>query len=308
MERGAKVGPEGFDKIAILGSAPSSTMLAPFDDPSWAIWACSPGTFAQIAVKRSEAWFELHRWLPSEPGKSGAPGTRPWFSPEFNTFLQQYRGTVFMTDPRSMRDPAPWGELLKRDGPPQPSIPNSAPFPYEYLIRKHGPYHFTSSIAWMLALALEYKPRVLGLFGIDMAASSEYAYQRPGCQHFVGLAAAAGARIALPPESDLMRPTTMYGIGEHNERHVKLRERMMEFEAAKASSHQLVQTHTQNFKFMEGACEATKYFLEVWSDDIRPGFDQAMSFAGAYVNDIKAKQTELGSTGAEVVSLEAKAS
>ena len=40
-----KLGPDGFNKIAILGTAPSSMALAPFKDPAWSIWACSPGAF-----------------------------------------------------------------------------------------------------------------------------------------------------------------------------------------------------------------------------------------------------------------------
>src|SRR5215467_9147402 len=31
------------EKVAIIGMAPSSRMLAPFNDPTWDIWVCSPG-------------------------------------------------------------------------------------------------------------------------------------------------------------------------------------------------------------------------------------------------------------------------
>jgi hypothetical protein len=34
-------------KIAVMGSAPSSVALAPFGDPSWEIWGCSPGLYYQ---------------------------------------------------------------------------------------------------------------------------------------------------------------------------------------------------------------------------------------------------------------------
>ena len=92
-----KLGPDGFDGIAILGSAPSSTLLALFNDPSWSIWCTSPSVFATIASKRSDVWFELHRFLPYPPGNNGQAGTRPWFSPEFRQFLREYKGTVYMT-------------------------------------------------------------------------------------------------------------------------------------------------------------------------------------------------------------------
>lgn len=163
-----RLGPQGYDKIAILGSAPSSVALAPFDDPSWAIWGCSPATFVTCAPKRSDVWFELHRWQPSEPGKSGAPGTKPWFSPEFAQFLANHKGPVFMSERHE-------------------SIPPSLRYPFEEIIAKYGPYFFTSSIALMLAMAIEQKPKVIGLWGVDMAATEEYAYQRPGASTSSGL-------------------------------------------------------------------------------------------------------------------------
>ena len=37
-------------KIALVGTAPSSRMLAPYNDPSWKIWGCSPGATAAPAL------------------------------------------------------------------------------------------------------------------------------------------------------------------------------------------------------------------------------------------------------------------
>ncbi len=262
-----RLGPQGFDKIAILGSAPSSTLLAPFDDPDWAIWCTSPSVFATCGAKRSDVWFELHRWLPYKPAQLGAPGTRPWFSPEFHAFLKAYQGTVFMTEQ-------------------QPDIPNCTPFPYKDLLDKYGPYFFSSSVSWMLALAIEQAPKAIGLFGIDMAAGEEWGYQRPACQHFVGLAKAMGIDVVLPPESDLMRHSTLYGIGEHNQRHVKLRERLNELEANKQVVMNRIQQDTAGLHELNGAINQIKYILELWSDDIEGDLTQAMSFSGVFVKPI----------------------
>lgn len=268
-----RLGPDGFSGIAILGTAPSSMALAPFDNQEWAIWGCSPGAFPICAQKRSDVWFELHRWLPYQPGKSGAPGTRQWFSPEYTRFLQEHKGPVIMTEF-------------------QESIPNCTLYPYQDLLQKFGPYHFTSTISLMLAYAIDtlssmdVKNKRIGLFGIDMAAGEEWAYQRPGCQHFVGLAKAYGIEVVIPPESDLMRHSTIYGIGEHNHRHVKLRERLMELEEQK---NQVVAAQNQNAMALykiEGAISAYKNFLELWSDDLDPQWDMAVSFSGQYVRPV----------------------
>lgn len=294
------LGPAGFDKIAIVGSAISSTLLARFDDPTWAIWCCSPAVFAQVAARRSDAWFELHRWMPYAPGQSGAPGTRPWFSPEYALFLKSHKGPVFMTDPRNMKDPGAWEELLARDGRPQEGIPSSVPFPYEFLLRKHGPYHFTSTISWMLALAIEQQPKAIGLFGVDMAADEEWAYQRPGCQHFVGTARALGIQVVLPPESDLMRHSTLYGIGEHNHRHVKLRERLIELEERQTALNNANAQNMANLQLVTGQIAMLRHILNVWSDDLTPDEITAMSYAGQHVRKLA---EIIGSTGAEVVDI-----
>src|SRR5512143_2413950 len=48
-------------KVALIGTAPSSRMLAPYNDPSWKIWACSPGNMN--AIPKADVWFEIHKNL-----------------------------------------------------------------------------------------------------------------------------------------------------------------------------------------------------------------------------------------------------
>ena len=273
--------PDG-GKIALIGSAPASTLMAPFDDPSWSIWCTSPSVWANTQDKRTDVWFELHRWLPFAAGQMGKPGTRPWFSPEFHAFLKAYKGTVMMSEK-------------------QADIPNSVAFPYKEYLLKYGPYHFTSSVAWMLAMAIEQHPKTIGLFGIDMAAGSEWAYQRPACQHFVGMAKAMGIEIVLPPESDLMRHSTIYGFGEHNHRHVKLRERLMDLEDRKAKAMQAIQQAGADVNQLNGAIEQLNYVMELWCDDLDSDISQAFSFSGAFVRPLEAPSAD--STGAEVMQM-----
>lgn len=267
-----KLGPTGYTKIAILGSAPSSIALAPFEDPSWAIWVCSPAAFATVASRRSDVWFETHRFLPSEPGKSGAPGTRPWFSPEFHQFLRDHKGPVFMSQV-------------------DPTIPNSVRIPFEELLKKYGPYHFCSTIPWMLALAIEQMPKAIGLWGIDMSSSEEYVQQRPACQHFMGMAKALGIEVVLPLESDLMRPPLIYGLGELNPRHIKLSSYLDMHHKERGLFRQQLENLKMQEAYVTGRIDALTYVLQNWSDDIEPDIAQAMSLAAQYV---------VPSTGADV--------
>jgi len=291
------LGPEGFNKIAILGTAPSSMALAPFADKSWAIWACSPGAFPMCAQNRSDVWFEPHRWQPTAPGKPYAPGTKPWFSADFHTFLREHKGPVFMSQV-------------------QPSIPSSVRIPYEDLIAKYGPYFWTSTIVYMIAMAIDQlqdraargEETVIGLWGVDMSATEEWAYQRPGCQNFIGLAQSLGINVLLPEESDLMRPPTMYGIGEHNPRHISLLARKTSIEAQKAQAVANHQQIAQNINVFNGQLAELEHVLNSWCDDVVPDMRHAVSFSS---EGVQPKDEPSGaaapSTGAAVVPLQAEA-
>lgn len=293
QNKAIKFGPDGYTGIAILGTAGSSMALAPFKDPAWAIWACSPGTYPICAQNRSDVFFEVHRWQPTAPGKFGAPGTKPWFSPEFHTFLREHKGPVFMAER-------------------QPDIPSSVAIPFKDLIAKYGPYFWTSSVAYMLAMAIDVlqdraargEKVAIGLYGVDMAASEEYAYQRPGCQHFIGLAMSLGIHIVLPQESDLMRPPTMYGIGELNPRHIRLIARRAE---AQAQHDQLVAQHDEIIKrtmLAKGTLQEIDYMLSTWTDDLDLDPRNALSYSSEYAKPVgtpaqTTQQTD-ESTGAAV--------
>lgn len=270
-----KLGPDGFNKIALLGTASSSMEMAPFDDHSWSIWACSPGAFPLCARKRSDCWFEPHRWMPTAPGLPGAPGTKPWFSADFHTFLGSHKGPVFMSEV-------------------QKTIPSSVRIPYEDLIAKYGPYFWTSTLTYMIAMAIDQlqdratrgEQVAIGLWGVDMAGTEEWAYQRPGCQHFVGLAMSLGINVVLPQESDLMRPPTMYGIGEHNPRHIALLARKAVAEAQKNQLTQQFEMAKQQLNTINGSLQELEHVLQSWSDDVVPDLRQAVSFSNQFAKPV----------------------
>ena len=239
--------------IAILGSAPSSVQLAPFGDPSFQIWACSPGTYA--ILPRCDVFFELHRWEPGIVGK--AHTQKPWFSPEYVMWMSQQK-RVWMYQA-------------------VPEIPNSIALPVDDLVSKYGTFFFTSSIAFMIACAIEdilegrkegnSEQDIIALYGVDMAANEEYGYQRAGCQHFLMLATDLGIKIQVPPESDLLRPMPLYGISESSHWMIKNTARRNELSQRLANAQSSVRQFEHEVAFLQGALDDLKYQMDTWGED-----------------------------------------
>jgi hypothetical protein len=230
-------------KIALIGSAPASVRLAPYRDAAWKIWGCSPGAYA--VVERADAWFEMHRW---EPPVIGRPDLQvPWFSPEYCLWLKQFQGDVYMA------------EQL-------PDVPRSIAYPWQEMVDKYGPYFMNSSLSWMFALALE-QPGIeeIGLWGVDMSATEEYGYQRAGCHYFITLAMQRGIKVTVPPESDLLLPKPLYGIGETHPMMIKLTARMRELDGRIMGAQQRFEQAKQEIQFLSGAKDDLNYHLQTWT-------------------------------------------
>lgn len=266
-------------KIGILGSAPSSIGLAPFGDPEWKFFGCSPGVYPQVPLASLRAWFELHRW---EPGIVGLPNTqKPWFSPEYVQWMRQLPDHV---------------KLWMNCAPPD--TPKGQRLPIEDIEAKYGTFFLTSSISIMMACAIEdileernhreamfkanppdspeaaavrsaYQPPAdaIGLWGVDMAATEEYGYQRAGCQFFCTLAATLGIQIIVPPESDLLRPMPVYGFAESEWWHIKMTARKRELEGRVAQAIQNEKNAQNERFFLQGALDDLTYHMQTWGGD-----------------------------------------
>jgi hypothetical protein len=90
-------------------------------------------------------------------------------------------------------------------------IPASIRFPREAVLEgKFSPY-YSSSISYMLALAVHQRVDEIRLLGVNMATDSEYAYQRGSCEYWIGIAQALGIPVYLPGVCPLTKELT-YGL------------------------------------------------------------------------------------------------
>ena len=175
----------GVKKIALIGTAPT-VRHAPWSDPSWEIWAHAS---AARLCKRVDRYFDLHpEHVFSEARKNGQANYHAW--------LKSLTTPVYMQDR-------------------YPTIPASVRYPKERILAEF-PRYFSSTFAWMVALALTEGATHLGVFGIHYQFGSEYAEQRPGAEFWLGLAAGRGVQIVNPEGSPLLRePARLYGYESH---------------------------------------------------------------------------------------------
>lgn len=223
--------------IALIGSAPSSVRMAPYGNPSWAIIGCSPGVYG--IAPRVDTWVELHRW---EPGQ-------PWFSPEYVEYIKNFPGPVWMAEIRK-------------------EVPNSLELPIAELITEFGPYFFTSSLAYMMGMAIKAGFKKIALYGVDMVAESEYGYQRAGCQYFAMLAKALGIEVGVPHESDLFRPSPLYGLSETSHARIKIMARRRELEMRVQAAQEAQQKALHEALFLRGALDDLKWAEDTWTGNI----------------------------------------
>jgi hypothetical protein len=248
-------------KVALIGTAPSSRMLAPYNDPSWTIWACSPGNMN--ALPRVDTWFELHsNLLWPEHESYGKP---------YIEWLKQQTFPVYMQD--------------------QSQVERATSFPKDELVARFGDDFFTSSFAWMMAMAIQQGATEIALYGIDMASRDEYIRQRPGFFFFRHLARLAGIKVSAPHESDIMQSPALYAYVDSTPFGRKIMARRQEVSGRIATFDQQIAHATNSKTYLQGALEDLDYFESIW---------------GGVSNEMGAIKYENTLLKAKVAELEAK--
>lgn len=177
-------------KIAIIGKCSSTRSDAPIDDPSWEVWG-----LAWDPLPVCHRYFEIHaNWRNFRGNPEDAEVHRRWM--------------MGLGVPVYMRE-------IEHD------IPSSVAYPFDAVGKCVGkstagfPY-IESSIAVMLALAIHEGADRIGVWGVDMGTTTEYAYQRPNMEYLIGLARGKGIAVWTPPQSSLLSSAMSepYGIWE----------------------------------------------------------------------------------------------
>lgn len=172
-------------RIAIVGTSKSSCELANGEPADVEIWGLgSTRTFLQ----RIDRFFEMHTraWNLRRAGKAF------W---GHQHYLQTFAGPVYM-------------QAVDE------TIANSIAYPLSEMREiffKDEKVYFSSTVAYMFALAIAEKADEIRLFGVDMSSRMEYAHQRGGCEFFIGWARAIGIKVTIPDSSPIMK-APLYGF------------------------------------------------------------------------------------------------
>ena len=245
------------DKVAILGFT-DTRLEAPFGNPEWEIWGLNE-LYRYHDVRQFSRWFDIHDRKLIEEDK-GAP---PQWPPHVEA-LKKFPISVYMQ--------RRWDD-----------IPNSVPYPKEEMEAAYpdGDYQ-TSSISWMIALAILEGFKEIGVYGVDMAQETEWAEQRPACEYWIGLARGMGIKVFIPRTSDLLKSIGQYGWGDGDIVRAKFRERLgwigEQEDQYKKELASLDNRRAQLIALLNqfaGAKQDTTYWLRSWAV---PGSDSEKPF------------------------------
>lgn len=234
------------DRVAIVGFAHTRNQ-APFDDPDYEIWGINR-LHVSMPDKQWDRYFQLHD-IADEASRD--QGHIDW--------LASLNCPVYLR-------PADIGKY---------EISGQVGFPKDDMVNHFGNY-FTNTISWLLAFAIALEYKEIAVFGVDMAVDtlidSEYAYQRPSCEYFLGIAAGLGITVSIPPGSDLLRATHLYGFEtggilrekyESRLQELGLRKQEMQNNLAQLDHQRAMQIASINQ--LDGAQQDVQYWLKNWA-------------------------------------------
>jgi hypothetical protein len=258
-------------QIAICGFADSKDQ-APWADDSWEKWVVND-LYAYVPPPgRVHRVFEIHHLLGLDNRRN--PNHIAWMQ----TQAPALQIPVYMQEPR-------------------PEFPSSRGLPRQELMECFGDQamggrvgcdYFTNSISWMFALALyetsewvTVKGRKLRLceqgtkihmYGVDMAADTEYAAQRPSVEFWVGVGKSMGCEMYIPDNSDILKAPALYGFDTSAPLRVKmqgrtkiLREQKMQLAAQRNQVQAQLMEIEKTMAKIDGSVEMAKYVSGVWT-------------------------------------------
>ncbi len=165
-----------------MGSAINSLWGVPWTASDTEFWA--GGSFYKYHPDKSKfvtQWFELH----CDPERHGSEWMKWAIENQPACYLQEAH----------------------------PELKNSSRYPIEEMIDHFGKY-FTSTASYMIASAIIAEATEISIFGIDLRMDTEYVYERPNLEYFVGVARGMGIEVLVGDRCTILKSDFLYGYDE----------------------------------------------------------------------------------------------
>lgn len=158
------------DTVAIVGSHPRTRGEFDFNRTDCDIWIFNEA-LSNRTFPRADAVFQMH-----------VPPI--WRNPANRNDAHHFEW---------LQEPKDGTEVYMQDQ--YPDVPRSVRYPLEEVTERFGVRHFTSSIAYALALACFKGYRRIEVYGVEMETNTEYQYQRDGVTLWLGVAMGLGIKV-----------------------------------------------------------------------------------------------------------------
>jgi hypothetical protein len=122
---------------------------------------------------------------------------------------------------------------------------------------------------WMMAFAIKEGAKEISIFGADMAADSEYGYQKPAMRRFIEFAEAKNIKVSAPPESDILQPPPLYGysVSTPMGRKLAIRERevLQRVKDLRVRREQMISQMNHDIDHLVGVLDELDYAINTWT-------------------------------------------
>lgn len=220
----------------LIGSADDSLAVTPWHHQA-EVWASSFPLHNKLP--RWDRWIEIHG-VDEDGMLSGYSDYAPW--------LQQTEGMVYVKNKADLQ----W-------------VPRAMLYPKDKVLAALPASFLTSSIAWMMALAIYLHPDEIGLYGVNAAGPDEYSQQHPSICWLIGLAQGRGIRVTIPPESDVLKAGFLYGYERSAALARKFKSRHKDALEVVGTHKQVVAEALKQQHQHEGRAMEIEYLLRNWA-------------------------------------------
>ncbi|MGV0982624.1 MAG: hypothetical protein ACOYB0_09705 [Polynucleobacter sp.] len=208
---------------------------APYNDESFDIWAISGAVFSESLHGNIKPATELNKWNAVH---------------RVDMFFEMHKREIFLDKIAGLSKCGVPVIMQKKEA----DIPTSEAYPVEEVARALGE-EFSSSIAYMLALAIYRGYEEILIYGVYLMHETEYLSQRPGFKYYLGIARERLIKVWAEENTRLTTPAWRYGYDDIDRICWKISERKKKLEEDMAAQSKVIEDNRAIYFQLRGAAQ-----------------------------------------------------